>query len=69
MEDKGAHDDIMRTAEHPLYGDGNAASAMDCTGLVPAALIDEYEKKAYEELYSANPPEAQGRAYGTPEED
>ena len=37
----------------------NAASAMDCTGLIPAGLDDEAELEAYQELYSflPEPPE------------
>lgn len=35
---------------------GKAASAMDCTGLIPAAPVNAAELEAYEELYPYRPP-------------
>ena len=52
-------DDIKLTEEHPIYGEEYVASMMECTGLVPSAVIDEAEAKAYGELYSIHPPKEQ----------
>ena len=30
---------------------GNASSAMDCTGLIPANPPDDYARESYEEIY------------------
>ena len=35
----------------------NAASAMDCTGLIPSAPINAAELESYEEVYHYLPPE------------
>ena len=37
---------------------GPAASATDCTGLIPSGLDSQAELDAYEELYPFTPPEA-----------
>lgn len=34
----------------------NAASTQDCTGLIPAAPVDEAELEAYEAVYHYQPP-------------
>ena len=36
---------------------GPAASATDCTGLIPSGLDSQAELDAYEELYPFTPPE------------
>ena len=36
---------------------GPAASATDCTGLIPSGLDNQAELDAYEELYPFTPPE------------
>lgn len=35
---------------------GNAASSMDCTGLIPAAPQSNAELESYEEMYAYRPP-------------
>ena len=34
----------------------NAATTPDCTGLIPAAPVDEAELEAYESVYHYQPP-------------
>jgi len=34
----------------------NVASATDCTGLTPSAVMDEEESLAYAEMYGIHPP-------------
>ena len=36
--------------------DENIASGTECTGLIPAAVENEEEAKAYEELYKIHKP-------------
>ncbi len=35
----------------------NAASAQDCTGLIPGGFPDEEELEAYNEIYHYRPPQ------------
>lgn len=35
---------------------GNAASSMDCTGLIPSAPVSEAEIESYEAVYNFRPP-------------
>lgn len=35
---------------------GNAASTMDCTGLIPSAPVSEAEIESYEAIYNFRPP-------------
>lgn len=35
----------------------NAASAQDCTGLIPSAPLNEEELESYDSLYKYQPPE------------
>ena len=34
----------------------NAASAHDCTGLIPSGLVDEEQLESYEDVYHFQPP-------------
>lgn len=37
---------------------GNAASTMDCTGLIPRIPVDENERKSYDDIYHYRSPAA-----------
>ncbi|MGN0699611.1 MAG: hypothetical protein ACI4J8_01280 [Oscillospiraceae bacterium] len=39
----------------------NISSADDCTGLIPAAVLDDEQYDSYAELYSFLPPEGERR--------
>lgn len=39
---------------------GKAASSMDCTGLIPSAVQDDYELASYEDIYPFLPPAMDG---------
>lgn len=42
----------------------NAASTQDCTGLIPAAPVDEAELEAYESVYHYQPPKMKEKSSG-----
>ena len=42
----------------------NAASPQDCTGLIPAAPVDEAELEAYESVYHYQPPKMKEKFSG-----
>lgn len=48
MEKKTKNQEIIDAYDYI----GNACSARDCTGLIPANPPDEYGREAYEEIYS-----------------
>ena len=41
-----------------------ACSTMDCTGLIPAAPVDEAELEAYESVYHYQPPKMKEKFSG-----
>lgn len=40
----------------------NAASAQDCTGLIPSGVVNEDELEFYEDVYHYQPPRFSGKS-------
>ena len=49
---------MSEESEDPFYDIMKTASNTECTGLVPAGILDEAESEAYGELYAIHPPKA-----------
>ena len=45
-------------SEDPFYNISKVSSTTECTGLVPAGIVDDEESEAYGELYAIHPPKA-----------
>lgn len=42
--------------DSPMWGSGmNVSSGMDCTGLIPSAIVNDSEEENYSELYDYLP--------------
>lgn len=55
---KNAKNSKFIESEDPFYNISKVSSTTDCTGLVPAGIVDDEESEAYGELYAIHPPKA-----------
>ena len=55
---KNSRNTKFNESEDPFYNISKVSSTNECTGLVPAGIVDEEESEAYGELYAIHPPKA-----------